>query len=150
EELHPERSLSHSPLFQVMFVLQNAPNTTREFKGLSTSPMRIAGETAKFYLTLFMYEEEHGLRASLQYNTDLFDNATITRMLGHFQLLLEGIVANPEARVSDLPILTAAERDQLLVQWNGTKNEYPKDRCIHELFETQVEKSTDSVAGVFE
>jgi non-ribosomal peptide synthetase component F len=102
--------------------------------------VRIAGETAKFDLTLFLYEEEHGLRASLHYNTDLFDNATIRQILGHFQLLLEGIVANPEVRLLDLPILTASERDQLLVQWNATKGEYPKDGASW-MFETQVKVS---------
>ncbi len=150
EELRPERSLSHTPLFQVMFALQHAPNTTREFKGLSTGPVRIDGEAAKFDLTLFLYEEERGLRAALQYNTDLFDNATITRMLGHFQILLEGIVTNPEARLSNLPILTEVEKHQLLVEWNDTRRKYPKDQCIHQLFEAQVEKTPEAIALVFE
>ena len=150
EELQPERSLSHSPLFQVMFVLQNAPSTAAKFEGLSASPVPIGAETAKFDLTLSMSETEEGLRGSLQYNTDLFDDATIARMSGHLQTLLEGIVANPDQRISQLPILTQAEEHQLLLEWNDTQEDYPKDKCIHELFEMQVEKSPDAVAVAFE
>jgi len=85
-----------------------------------------------------------------QYNTDLFDGATIARMAGHFQTLLEGIVANPHQRLSELPLLTAAERHQLFVEWNDTKAEYPSDKCVHQLFEAQVERSPDAVAVLFE
>ena len=150
EELQPERSLSHSPLFQVMFVLQNAPSTALTFEGLSASPVRIGAETAKFDLTLSMSETVEGLRGSLQYSTDLFDGATIARMSGHLQTLLEGIAANPDQRISQLPILTQAEEHQLLVEWNDTQRSYPSDKCIHELFEMQVEKTPDAVAVTFE
>jgi amino acid adenylation domain-containing protein len=150
EELQPERSLSHSPLFQVMFVLQNVPNTGVEFEELSVSPVRVGAETAKFDLTMSMHETPKGLSGSLQYNTDLFDDATLTRMLGHCRVLLEGLVANPEQRLSDLPILTEAERHQLLIEWNDTGRDYPKDKCIHELFEEQVERTPDAVAVIFE
>jgi non-ribosomal peptide synthetase component F len=97
-----------------------------------------------------MREEMQGLRASLQYNKDLFNADTIERMLGHFETLLEGIVNNPEKCLSELPILSNAEKHQLLVEWNDTKRDYPKDKCIHELFESQVEKTPDAVAVVFE
>ena len=150
EELQPERSLSYSPLFQVMFILQNAPNAGLEFKRLSVSPVRLDTETAKFDLTLSIHETPPGLSGALQYNTDLFDNATVTRMIGHFQILLKGIVADPDQRISDLPMLTQAEWHQLLVEWNDTKTDYPRDKCIHELFETQVEKTPDAIALVFE
>jgi amino acid adenylation domain-containing protein len=150
EELRPDRDLSRSPVFQAMFVLQNAPARELSFEGFTVSPVRVAGETAKFDLTLSLNEGTPGLRGVLQYNTDLFDEATITRMLGHFQTLLEGIVANPEQRIGELPLLTEPEKDQLLVEWNETKADYPKDKCIHELFETQVEKTPDAVALVFE
>ena len=150
EELQPERSLSYSPLFQVMFILQNAPNAGLEFKRLSVSPVRLDTETAKFDLTLSIHETPPGLSGALQYNTDLFDNATVTRMIGHFQILLKGIVADPDQRIADLPILTQAEWHQLLVEWNDTKTDYPRDKCIHELFETQVEKTPDAIALVFE
>ena len=150
EELQPERNLSRSPLFQVAFVLQNAPRPALKFEGLSASPERLNSETVKFDLTLTMHEEAEALRASLQYNTDLFDAATIERMLGHFQVLLKGIIADPNQRILDLSILTEAENYQLLADWNDTNKEYPKDKCIQELFEEQVKKSPDAVAVIFE
>ena len=150
EELQPERNLSRSPLFQVAFVLQNAPRPALKFEGLSVSPERLNSETVKFDLTLTMHEEAEALRASLQYNTDLFDAATIERMLGHFQVLLKGIIADPNQRILDLSILTEAENYQLLADWNDTNKEYPKDKCIQELFEEQVKKSPDAVALIFE
>ena len=133
-----------------MFVLQNAPTTTLSFEELGVSQLPMGAETAKFDLTFSMRESVEGLRGSLQYNTDLFDDATITRMSGHLQIVLEALVADPEQRISQLPILTDAERRQLLVEWNNTKRDYPKDKCIHHLFEAQVEKSPDAVAVAFE
>ena len=150
EELQPERSVAISPLFQALFVLQNTPAGALNCKGLNVSPMRMAGETTKFDLTLSVHEGGPGLRAGLQYSTDLFDEATIARMLGHFETLLEGIVANPEQRISDLPILTEAEKHQVLVEWNETKRDYPKDKCIHPLFEEQVKRTPEAVAVVSE
>ena len=150
EELHPDRDLSRSPLFQVMFAHQNVPRQTFELPGLTVSPVEINNDTAKFDLSLYTRDETQGLKASLEYNTDLFDAATVKRLLGHFEVLLEGIVANPDQRLSELPILTEAERHQLLVEWNDTKTDYPNDKCIHELFEAQVERTPDAVAVVFE
>jgi amino acid adenylation domain-containing protein len=150
EELQPKRDLSYSPLFQVMFVLQNAPDPAREFEGLTLRSFGVDGGTAKFDLTLSMQEEAEGLRGSLEYNTDLFDAVTVERMLIHFQVLLEGIVADSERRISELPLLNEAERQQLLVEWNDTARDYPNDKCIHDLFEVQVENTPDAVAVVFE
>jgi amino acid adenylation domain-containing protein len=150
EELKPERSLSHSPLFQLMFVLQNAPAGHRELSGLELSPVRLENNTTKFDLSLSLSEQSNRIKGSLEYSTDLFDEATIIRMIGHLQTLLEGIVANPNGRVSELPVLTEAEKHQLLTEWNDTKRDYPQDKCIHELFEAQVEKSPNAVAVTFE
>jgi amino acid adenylation domain-containing protein len=150
EELQPERSVSHSPLFQVMFVLQNTPSATLELQGLTVKLVPVGGEAAKFDLTLSIHEVPEGLEGSLQYNIDLFDAATIKRMFDHFQTLLESIVADPEQQISDLPILTQAEQRQLLVEWNDTEKDYPSDKCIHELFEAQAEQSPDAVAVAFE
>ena len=86
----------------------------------------------------------------IEYSTDLFDEARIERMAGHFNTLLEAAAANPDQRLSDLPLLTEAERQQLLVEWNRTAVAYPKDRCVHELFEQQVERTPDAMAVVFE
>jgi len=150
EELNPERNLSHSPLFQVMFAFQNNADQPLEFEGLTVQPIRAASDIAKFDLTLTLSEKKGTLGGSLNYNTDLFDASTIERMLGHFQNLLEGIVANPERRISELPLLSAAEKHQLLVEWNDTKHEYPKEKCVHELFEEQAERTPDAIAVIFE
>src|SRR4028118_1768190 len=108
------------------------------------------GGAVKFDLSFFMSEEEQGLKGRLVYNADLFDDATIERMLGHLQTLLKGIVEGPDQRLSELPLLTEGERHRLLFEWNGTATEYPRDLCVHELFEEQVERTPDAVAAVFE
>ena len=150
EILHPERDLSRSPLFQVMFALQNVPRQTSGLPGLAVSPVEAKNETAKFDLSLYMWVEPNGLVARLEYNTDLFDGASMRRMLGHFETLLQGIVTNPNWRISDLPMLTEGERHQLLIEWNDSDREYPKNQCVHQLFEDQVGRTPDSVALVFE
>ncbi|MEH1785598.1 MAG: non-ribosomal peptide synthase/polyketide synthase [Nostoc sp.] len=150
ETLQPERDMSHTPLFQVMFGLQNAPMSEIDLTGLTVSSLPIESSTAKFDLTLSMENTSTGLVGGWEYNTDLFDSSTIERMTGHFACLLEGIVANPSDRISQLPILTASEQQQLLVEWNDTSVDYPQDKCIHQLFEEQVERTPDAVAVVFE
>ena len=148
EELQPQRDLSRNPLFQVMFVLQNTPRHTPELAGLTLSALEVDTETAKFDLTLELSETPEGLRGWFEYSTDLFDAATIARMAGHLQTLLEGIVADPEQRLSTLPLLTADERQQLLLTWNDTTTDYPQDTCVHELFEAQVARTPDAIAAV--
>ncbi|MBD6620278.1 amino acid adenylation domain-containing protein [Komarekiella sp. 'clone 1'] len=150
EALQPERNLNYSPLFQVMFVLLNTPPGKLELPGLSLTPLEIENPTAKFDLTLLMTETKQGLSGSLEYNCDLFEKATITRMVGHFVTLLEGIVANPKERISQLPLLTQAEQHQLLVEWNDTQAKYPADKCIHQLFEAQVQRTPNAVAVVYD
>ena len=155
EELQPERNLSHTPLFQVMFVLQNAPMTSLELPGLTLRPLEIDSGMAKFDLTLYVMETERGLVGALEYNTDLFDAGTIHRMLGHFSTLLEGIVANPDRGISQLPILTESERLTLLVEFNQQQSKIPNpkskiEQCIHQLFEARVELEPDAVAVVYE
>jgi amino acid adenylation domain-containing protein len=150
EELHLQRDLSRNPLFQVMFALQNAPLRPLELPGLTLSPVEGDSETAHFDLTLQIVDTEQELTAAFVYNIDLFDAGTIARMLGNFQTLLEAIVADPEQRLSDLPLLTETERQQLLVEWNGTKTDCQRDLCIHQLFEAQVKRTPDAIAVVFE
>ncbi|MFN6464049.1 MAG: amino acid adenylation domain-containing protein, partial [Nostoc sp. DedVER02] len=147
--LQPQRDLSHTPLFQVMFVLQNAPISEIELAGLTISSLPAQSTTAKFDLTLSMQNTATGLVSVWQYNADLFDASTIERMKGHFQTLLEGIVANPQEQISQLPLLTEIEQQQLLL-WNDTGVDYPQDKCIHQLFEEQVERTPDAVAVVYE
>ena len=149
EALQPERNLSHTPLFQVMFVLQNVPMSQVDLTGLTVNPLLVESATAKFDLTLAMENTANGLVGVLEYNTDLFDSSTIERMADHFVTLLEAIVANPQQRISQLPMLTAVEQ-QLLIDWNDTRVDYPSDKCIHQLFEEQVKRTPDAVAVVFE
>ncbi|NJM17637.1 MAG: amino acid adenylation domain-containing protein [Richelia sp. SM1_7_0] len=150
EELQPSRDLSYNPLFQVMFVLQNVPIPNLDLPDISVSYEEGYNGTSKFDLTLFMEDSQEGLVATCEYNTDLFNANTITRMLGHFQTLLSSIVNNPQQCISELPLLTPPESQQLLVEWNDTKTDYPQDKCIHQLFETQVEKTPSDIAVIFE
>jgi amino acid adenylation domain-containing protein len=150
EKLQPERSLSYSPLFQIVFALQNTPLEELELPGLTLTPMEVERIVSKNDLILLVEEHNSELIALWDYNTDLFDAQTITRMAEHFQTLLTAIVANPQQTVGELPLLTATERHQLLVEWNNTQFDYPQDKCIHELFTAQVEKTPDAIAVVFQ
>ena len=150
EELQPERDLSYNPLFQVIFVLQNVPLPTPKLSDISITGQEGYSGTAKFDLTLFMEDSQQGLVSTLEYNTDLFDADTMTRMLGHFQTLLSSIVTDPDQNISALPLLTSAEHQTLLVKWNDTQVDYPTDTCIHKLFEAQVEKTPEAIALLFE
>ena len=142
EVLQPQRDLSHTPLFQVMFVLQNAPMSPMELTGLTVSSMVVQSATAKFDLTLAIENTAEGLVGVWEYNTDLFDPGTIDRMTGHFVTLLEGIVANPSQQIAQLPLLTAVEQQQLSVEWHDPQVDYTQDKCIHQLFAAQVERKS--------
>jgi non-ribosomal peptide synthetase component F len=150
EDLQPQRNLSYSPLFQVMFVLQNVPKSAMELPELALEPLETASPVAKFDLTLAVQEEAGGLRCEWEYNTDLFDAATVERMAGHFQRVVEGMVANPAQPIHQLPLLTEAEREQILREWNDTTTAYPQDTCLHQLFEEQVARTPEAIAVVFD
>jgi amino acid adenylation domain-containing protein len=115
-ELRPERSLSQTPLFQVLFVMQNAPMPTLEVSGLTLSPWEIDNTTAKFDLAVFIGEAEHQIVGSWKYNADLFDAATITKMSNHFQIILDSIVKQPDARLNTLEMLTESEKEQQAIE----------------------------------
>ena len=149
-ELQPERDLSRTPIFQVFINMYNFKEVGLELDGLSVRPLKTPEPMPQFDLEFYIREHDDGIHLIFVYDSDLFESATIARLLGHFQILLEGVVANPEQRISELPLLTEAEKHQLLVQWNDTKREYPRDKCIHELFEEQVERTPDAAAVVFE
>ncbi len=152
EQLQPQRDPSRSPLFQVSFTWQKQRwcESGKEL-GLKMEPYPLGHQRgASFDLDVMMMEMGEVLLAGWQYNTDLFDGATIARMAGNYQTLLEGIVANPKQKILELPLLTPTERQQLLVEWNHSWAKYPQDKCIHQLFEAQVEQSPDAVAVVFE
>jgi amino acid adenylation domain-containing protein len=145
EELQPERAMSHAPIFQVMFVFQNTPDTTISFGALNARPIGFEMGIAKFDLLLEMAETPEGLRAGLQYNTDLFERATIERMLDHFATLLGGIVANPDAPVSQLPLMADAERQRVLTDFNDSGMSVA-ELSVVQLVERQVAQTPDAVA----
>ncbi|MDR3671879.1 MAG: condensation domain-containing protein, partial [Holophaga sp.] len=146
DELKPVRTLAHHPLFQVMVVLQNTPEAALTLPGLRLEPLETDQTAAKFDLTLDLTEAGGGLRGFLEYNTDLFHPATIERMANHFHTLLEAAVTQPEAQVGTFPLMTAAERRQVLVDFNATAADYPRDRCVHQLFEDQVARTPEATA----
>ena len=132
------------------FALQNGLTQTLELPGLTLNFNEIDTETANFDLTLFLEETDRGLTATWEYSTNLFQPSTIARMHGHFQILLEGIIANADTRLCELPLLSDRDRHQLLIEWNNTQVDYPKDSTIHQLFEAQAERTPDAIAVVFE
>ncbi len=150
DALQPGRDLSRPPLFQVMFVLQNEPMQPLELAGLKLTLLPTHSGTAKFDFMLSLEEMAGGLGGFIEYNTDLFQRETIARLLGHYQRLLEGIAADVEQRVSQLPLLTEVEQKKILTEWNDTRAEFAQDQCVHQLFEEQAEGRPDAVAVVFE
>jgi amino acid adenylation domain-containing protein len=149
ETLHPERNLSHAPLFQVLFTLQNAPLPSLQMPGLQVNIHEGEWRSAKFDLSLLMNESEGRLRGAFEYNTDLFEKGTIERLAGHLRTLLEGVVANRQESLSQLPLLTEEERQLLLKGWNTTQGAYPEDVCVHQLFEAQAECTPEAIAVIY-
>jgi amino acid adenylation domain-containing protein/non-ribosomal peptide synthase protein (TIGR01720 family) len=165
KELQPERDPSRSPLFQVMFDLrqmhlprgETATATAHEATGargrtgaLNLEPFALEQRIAQFDLSLTMTESEGELSAAFEYNTDLYDASTIRRMLGHFDALLQSIVANPSERLRDLAFLTAAERRHLLVEFNDNAAARPGNRCVQHLFQEQAARTPEAVAVIFD
>ncbi|ASS75459.1 hypothetical protein CIG75_11045 [Tumebacillus algifaecis] len=146
-ELQPKRQMSYSPLFQVLFALQNAPKGTLEVQGLTLTPEPQENSKAKFDLSLDMVEEADGLRGVLEYNTDLFAPATISRMAEHFVTLLTSIAARPNSLLNELRLLTDVEERQLL-DWTQIKAPTQQVQCFHHLFEAQVERTPEAEAVV--
>jgi amino acid adenylation domain-containing protein len=149
EELQPERNLSHSPVFQVMFDLQNAPMNDLELHGLRLTPLPFDSLMAKFDLVMTVGETDGRLSGQLEYNTDLFDAATIERLGRHLERLLEAAVSKPDEQVSRLQLLSDDEQQQILFEWNDTRVENEPAHCIHELFEQQAAAKPEAVAILF-
>ncbi|HLM55241.1 MAG TPA: amino acid adenylation domain-containing protein [Pyrinomonadaceae bacterium] len=151
EELQPERSLSHSPLFQVMFALQNTPsNEVEQMPGLEVLPVETEVTTAAFDLTLNVEEVGENIVGRLRYNTDLFDAETVRRMAERYLLVLEAAAADLDQSVLEVPLLTRAERRQILHDWNRTAREFPPDAYVHELFEREAARTPERAALVFD
>nr|MDQ3802458.1 condensation domain-containing protein [Acidobacteriota bacterium] len=148
EELHPQRNANRTPLFQVAFVLQNAPMRPLRLPGLTITLLPLENETAKFDLTLTLREGEEGLSAALEYNTDIFERATAKRMLGHYEVLLRGAVESPDLPISRLPLLTEQERRRLLSGRESAAPDYPVGEPLHRLFEARADAAPGATALV--
>jgi len=149
EELQPERSLSHAPFFQVMFTLQNVPLASRELAGLTISAAPLEHTTAKFDLSLTLQELPEGLEGFLEYNTALFEEATIGRVAAYLQRVLQAMVADPTQGIEEIPLLSLEELQQFDT-WNATERAYPKGQCLHEIVEEQVERTPNAPAVTYE
>jgi len=150
EELQPHRDLGRNPIFQVMFGFQNTSVPTLELADLRSEAVDIDGGMTKFDLTFSLSDKEHGIGGHIEYSTDLFDRETIERMAQHFQNLLDGIAADPDRSIAMLPIMTELERHRILFEWNDTAGDYPSHKCVHHVFEDQVERTPDAIALEFE
>jgi len=150
EALRPERDLSTTPLFQVMFNLENLPEERTEIPGLGVEEFEFEVPVAAYDLTLEIINKDRQLKCSFIYNADLFDRGRMERMAGHYRTLLEAIVAEPDGRIAALPLLPPAERHQILFEWNRTEAEYPRDATLQELFEAQAERTPGATAFVGE
>jgi aspartate racemase len=156
EAINPVRDPGRAPLYQADFVLQKPHRAQElvlaagkiEYAGLTLEKILLPVFEGQLDLSLEMIELPAGLYGEFKARSDLFVPATIERMIGHFQELLKGIVDNPEQPIRSLPLLTAAERQQILVEWNNTQTDYPKDKCIYQLFEEQATRTPDAVAVV--
>jgi amino acid adenylation domain-containing protein/FkbM family methyltransferase len=150
ERLRPERDLRGSSIFNITFALEQGLPATISMPGVVASAGQTNTETAKFDLILSVVDSKPGLTANFEYRTDLFDAATIERATGHFETLLEGIIAGNRGQIAGLPLLTDAESFQLLEEWNETGADYLAGECIHQLFERQATLTPDPIAVVFE
>ncbi len=153
EELAPERSLAHTPLFQVMFAFQNAaaPRSltiphSLALPRLALEPLSLGGDTAKFDLTLLLAETSAGLEGKLEHALDLFDDPTVDRLAGHLATLLEAAAAEPDRPIHELPLITVAERTQIVAEWNDTAAAYDESVSLYELFERQAARTPDAPA----
>jgi len=150
EELQPERDLSRNPLCQVALQLISIPGTSPVEIGAEQPLLQGGAGTSKFDLRIDLSETTGGLQGRIEYSSDLFSAETIDRIAGHYQRLLAAVTDEPEANISTLPLLTLAERQQQLVGWNATEEEFPKDTCLHNIFEAHAEQAPESVAVVFD
>jgi len=150
ERLQPERSLSHSPLFQILLLLQSNEQGTLSLPGLTLKPVEQENQIAKFDLTLSVTEMDSGLDLCWEYNKDLFSEQTIKTMAEHFSLLFSSFIESPNESVFSVPMLKEEEKCQLLTGFNNPEVSTVSEKCIHELFEQQVVLAPEKIALVFE
>ena len=149
EALSPERALSRAPLFQVMFVLQNAPMPELSVSGLRLSGLEVESGSAKFDLTLTLSPAAEGLSGVFEYSRDLFDRPTVMRLAASWSELVGAVASEAERRLSDLPLLGAAQRHQLLAEWNASPGLAGEPGCLHELFAAQALRTPEFGGGAF-
>jgi amino acid adenylation domain-containing protein/non-ribosomal peptide synthase protein (TIGR01720 family) len=151
EELQPERDLSRSPLFQVKLLLQDAPREELELGGLRLMKDGDGeAQTSRFDLTVAITDAGDDLIGMVEYSSDLFKEGTIERLTGHYVNALKWIAEDVERPISELSLLSEEELEQILVEWNETARPYPNDRCVHELFDEQVENAPEAVALIYQ
>ncbi len=146
EALKPERNTSGTPLFQASFVLHNAPPPALALSGLTVTRLESHNGTSQFDLTLSLTDQAGQLAGSIEYSSDLFEEPTIRRLASNFEILLQGILEQPDRRLSELPLLTERERQEMLQEWNATRRAYSQDRCIHQLIEDQARRAPKALA----
>lgn len=150
EAVQPARTLSHSPIFQVLFVLQNAPRGELQLPGLSLSEEEVSLPTAQFDVTLWLQESAEGIRGTLNYSSDLFDAATMERWVEHLEVVLRQIPHQPSCKVGSLSMVSGRQRRQVVELFNATHMDYPKEKLVHELFEEQVRVTPSRIAVSYE
>jgi amino acid adenylation domain-containing protein len=151
QELRPPQDASRNPVVQASLIYLDFPElTVMEVLGMTARHLTIDNRASRFDITLAMTETPEGFEIDIEYPTDLYRRSRMERMTKHLEILLEAVVADAGQRLSDLPILSPSERRQLLFEWNDTAAEYPRELCIHELFEAQVERTPDAIALVFD
>ena len=150
EELQPERHRDRNPLFQVLFQLLEGSGHVLKLTGLDVERLPSAGERVRFDLEMHLRRARGRCHGTVVYSSDLFDGETIERLVGNFRTLLNGIVDNPGRSIDELPLLSESERHRVLVEWNDTATDFPRDKCVHELFEKRVAQSPDRIAVTFE
>jgi amino acid adenylation domain-containing protein len=158
DELHPERGSGRNPLFQVAIIYHNTPDQTLSLPGLKVSPFEFSdvgpyqsgNDTSKFDLTLTLVKSDGEIQGMMEYSTDVFERATIGRMIGHLKTLIEAVVADPEQRISEYPLMREKEREEVIYMGSGPQSQYPKDQCFQEVFAQQVNQNSQAVAVVLE
>ena len=158
DELHPERELGRNPLFQVAIVYHNTPDQTLTLPGLEVSsfalgdsgPYQVGNDTSKLDLTLTLVQSDGEIQGMMEYSTDVFERTTIGRMMVHLQTLIEGVVADPDQRIGEYPLMHAKAQEEAINMGHGSQSPYPKDQCYQEVFARQVSQNSQAVAVVFE
>lgn len=146
EKIHPERNTSHSPIFQTFFIVQNLPNSSGEIENVALRSITVDPHTSKYDLTLEIFTNPEGVFFGFEFNTDIFDESTVQRMQGHYLQILNHLLDTPQSPIRTLPILTSSEQQQILVEWNATSVDYPREKTLPVLIEEQAARTPQAIA----